>query len=156
MDGDIKFGNLSGSIGFYIRLLQIAAFKDFEEHTKSFGVAPRYFGLLTLIEANPGLPQGRFGACVHLARSSLVPILDKLEAGGLVERRPSPQDRRVKAIWLSARGKQIMSRLAPLVVEHEERLTNGFSSAESATLLGLLQRAERNLTKRDIDEEDVA
>ena len=64
-------GFLEDLIGYRIRLVQIAAYKDFESVTKGFGQAPRYFGLLSLVEANPGLPQGKLAeASISFDRAS--------------------------------------------------------------------------------------
>jgi MarR family transcriptional regulator, lower aerobic nicotinate degradation pathway regulator len=145
----LDLGFLSDLLGYRIRLAQIAAYKDFEAVTKGFGQAPRYFGLLCLIEANPGLPQGRLAEAVHLVRSSLVPIIDKLEAEGVVERRSALGDRRLKAVWMTAKGKKLMTRLRPLVAAHESRLTQGISAADKGLMLRLLQRAVTNLRQEE-------
>jgi DNA-binding MarR family transcriptional regulator len=142
---ELQLGAMQDLLGFRIRLAQIAAYKDFEAVTKGFGQATRYFGLLSLIEANPGLPQGKLAEAIHLVRSSLVPIIDKLEVEGIVERRSSIGDRRLKAMWLTAKGKKLLARLKPLVAAHEERLTAGMSTEEKALLLRLLQRVDLNL-----------
>ncbi|MGQ9371134.1 MarR family winged helix-turn-helix transcriptional regulator [Azospirillum sp. ST 5-10] len=141
----MDFSFIGDLVSFRIRLVQIAAFKDFEEGLRRFGVVPRYFGLLTLIENNPGMPQARLAEAVHLMRSSLVPILDKLEAEGLVARRDSPTDRRAKGVWLTAKGAKALARIRPLVRQHEERLTHGMTEEEKAALLGLLRRVDDNL-----------
>jgi DNA-binding MarR family transcriptional regulator len=152
---ELDMGFLTDLLGYRIRLVQIAAYKDFEAVTKGFGQSPRYFGLLSLIEANPGLPQGKLAEAVHLVRSSLVPIIDKLEAEGIVERRPSRCDRRLKAVWLTSKGKKLVGRLRPFVTKHEDRLTAGMSADEKASLLGLLQRVDINL-RRQADAAEVA
>jgi fatty-acyl-CoA synthase len=142
-------GFLADLVSYRIRLVQIAAYKDFEERAKkTFGSAPRYFGLLQLIEANPGLSQARLADEIHLVRSSLVPILDKLQAEGLVERRSSPAGRRSNAVWLTARGKSVLASLRPVVAEHEKRLTEGFSGVQKTQLLALLNKVDENLRRQ--------
>jgi DNA-binding MarR family transcriptional regulator len=152
---DIDHGPLVDLVSYYIRLVQIAAFKNFEEVTKQLGVAPRYFGLLSLIETNPGLPQSRLAEAIHLLRSSIVPILDTLEVEGLVERRSSSADRRRKSVWLTPKGKKVVGRVRNLVLKHEECLLNGFSRQEKRQLLDLLKRVDGNL-RMPIRAADVA
>lgn len=141
----LQLGLLADLVGYRIRLLQIAAFKDFEERTGGFGSAPRYFGLLSIIEANPGSQQSHLAEAVHLLRSSLVPILDKLEAENLVERRSSKSDRRSKSVWLTANGAKVLERLRPLVQEHERRLTRSFSKVQKKQFLKFLEQADVDL-----------
>jgi DNA-binding MarR family transcriptional regulator len=150
---ELQLGAMQDLLGFRIRLAQIAAYKDFEAVTKGFGQTTRYFGLLSLIEANPGLAQGKLAEAIHLVRSSLVPIIDKLEIEGIVERRSSSGDRRLKAMWLTAKGKKLLTRLKPLVAAHEERLTAGMSTEEKALLLRLLQRVDLNLRHQKVQAE---
>ncbi len=135
-------------VSYYVRLVQIAAYKNFEAVSQQYGVAPRYFGLLSLIETNPGMPQSRLAEAIHLIRSSLVPILDRLEADGLVERRSSDIDRRHKSVWLTARGKKTVTQLRRVVLHHEARLLVGFSKQEKQQLLEFLKRMDRNLRKK--------
>jgi MarR family transcriptional regulator, lower aerobic nicotinate degradation pathway regulator len=144
----LDMGLLADLVGYRIRLAQIAAYKDFESVTKEFGQAPRYFGLLALIEANPGLPQGKLADAIHLVRSSLVPIIDKLESDGIVERRAAGGDRRLKAVWLTTNGQKILARLKPHVLAHEERLTAGMSKRDKVSLLRLLRHMDDNLRNK--------
>ncbi len=139
---------LADLVSYYVRLVEIAAYKNFEEVTRQFGVAPRYFGLISLIASNPGMPQNRLAEAIHLVPSSLVPILDRLETDGLVERRASAGDRRQNSVWLTAQGKKVIARLKPLVCDHEEQLLAGFSRQERKQLLELLKRVDRNLRAR--------
>ena len=142
--------------GVLVRLVQIAAYKDFEENARSFGQAPRYYGLLGLIEANPGLSQTQLAECIHLARASLVPILDKLTAEGLVERRSDANDKRIRRVWLTPKGRKLMARLNVKAQQHEIRLLAGFTEEEKQTFLKLLRRADLNLTRGAAEIKDVA
>ncbi|MBF9035718.1 MarR family transcriptional regulator [Rhodobacterales bacterium HKCCE2091] len=137
--------DLSDMISYQIRLIQIAAYKNFESRTRGFGSAPRYFGLLRIIEANPGSSQSRLAEAVCLDRSSLVPILEALEAEGIVERRASTSDRRVRRVFLTTAGRKLLGDLRSRVERHEEDLVAGLPGPERAQLAGLLQRLSANM-----------
>ena len=127
-------------------MAQIAAYRHFEGGlARRLGVAPRYLGLLGIIENHPGQPQSRLAEAIALKRSSLVPILDRLEAEGLVERRPSPDDGRLKSVWLTPKGRRIVKELTARAQAQEERMGQGLSSEERAQLLRLLERVTANL-----------
>lgn len=144
-------------VSYRIRLLQIAAYKSFESVLREFGPTPRYLGLLGLISTNPGAAQSRLAEDLHLDRSSLVAILDMLEAEGLVERRRSASDRRVRRIFLTEAGSDVLARLEPHVVHHEAELTAGLTDDERATLLEMLDRIGDNLRRaRHQHETEVA
>ena len=143
-------GPLSGTIGFRLRLAQIAAYRQFEGNLTRYGVAPRYLGLLSIIEAHPGQPQSRLAEAIALKRSSLVPIIDRLEADGLVKRRPSATDRRYKSVWLTPKGSRIVKELMVRANTQEEHLTRDMTSSERELLTSLLGRLITNLMHEKI------
>ncbi len=103
------------------------------------------FRPLLLIYANPGVVQGRLARALDLERSSIVPAITKLEREGLVERRPHPEDKRSKCLYLTPEGLKLAARIEALLQEREKRIFVGFSARERSTLLKLMQRATRNI-----------
>ena len=136
---------LAGSINFRLRMAQILAYKSFEACTPDHGGAARYLGLLSIICANPGQPQHRVAEAVGLQRSSLVPILDRLEANGIVERRAVEGDRRSNAVWATKLGEKVTADLTRKAQAVEEQTLAGFSEAEVTDLLAALDRVIANL-----------
>jgi DNA-binding MarR family transcriptional regulator len=139
---------LAGLVSYRIRLLQIASYKAFEQTICGFGVAPRYFGMLEIIAANPGIPQTRLAEAIFLDRSSLVPILDTLTKEGWVERKPTPRDKRVRRVFLTAEGAARLAELEREVAAHEAMVTAGLSAVERMRLLSLLHTVDGNLRRR--------
>jgi DNA-binding MarR family transcriptional regulator len=143
----LELGVLSRFMGFHLRLAQITAFRDFEVAVAQFGLSPAQYAILVLIDNNPGLTQTRLAEAILLDRSSLVPVLDRLEQESLVERRDSPGDRRSNSVWLTAKGRNLLKQVTPLVTSHEVRLAAGFAKEEKEQLLRYLQRIQQNLKK---------
>jgi DNA-binding MarR family transcriptional regulator len=137
---ELDFGMLHGLVGYQLRLAQIALFRDFNESLAEFEVTPGLFGALVVVENNPGLKQNDLARAVHLDRSTVVAVVDKLEGRKLIERRPSPSDRRSNALWLTAAGAALLKRLKRRVAAHEKRLVANLSPAECDTLVALLQK----------------
>ncbi|MFD1910682.1 MarR family winged helix-turn-helix transcriptional regulator [Halodurantibacterium flavum] len=137
---------IDGQVSYKLRLAQIVAYRAFEGVVTGFGVAPRYLGLLWLIRDNPGQAQSRLAEAVALQRSSLVTILDRLEADGLVERRAVSGDRRMKQVWLTGEGKRTLDALIPLAEAHEAAMTAGLNEEERAVFLRALDQVVRNLS----------
>jgi DNA-binding MarR family transcriptional regulator len=137
---ETDLGLLPGLLGYQLRLAQRSVFDDFQRSIGEPDVSPGLFGILVIIEANPGLKQTDLARAAMLDRSTMVPALDKLEARGLVARRPPPQDRRVNGLWLTADGATLVRRLKRRVLAHERRLTGELGAGERAQLLELLGR----------------
>lgn len=135
-----QLGLLPGLLGYQLRLAQRAIFDDFADAMGELEVSPGLFGMLVIIEANPGLKQTELADAAQLDRSSLVPALDKLEARRLVARRASAEDRRVNGLWLTPEGTALLRQLKQRVARHEQRLARGLTAAERETLAALLQR----------------
>jgi DNA-binding MarR family transcriptional regulator len=131
----LRPGILPQLIGYRLRLAQQAVFRDFAEHVG--GVSPGRAGILLLIEANPGVAQGRLAEAVHLDRSTMVGIVDSFEERGLIERRRG-SDRRTNGLWLTRAGRALVVRLRQRIERHERRLAARLTEAERSQLLTLL------------------
>jgi DNA-binding MarR family transcriptional regulator len=133
----LKPGALPGLLGYRLRLAQQAAFRDFA--TSVQGLSPGRVGLLIYIDANPGVTQSRLAEAVERDRSSMVGVLDQLEARGLIERRRG-KDRRTNGLWLTRAGRVLLARALRGIARHEKRIAAHLSAAERRRLLELLGR----------------
>lgn len=135
----IEFGVLPSLIGYQLRIAQIAIFRDFEQTLGHYDMTPGLFGVLVLIEANHGMKQTELAKATHLDRSTVVNVIDKLEARKLVTRKQASGDRRSNALQLTKDGAALLKKLKPLVADHEKRLTRNLSKVDQETLVRLLQ-----------------
>jgi len=130
-------GPLPGLIGYRLRLAQQSVFRDFAASVP--GVSPGRIGMLLLVEANPGVTQSRLALAVGRDRSTMVGVLDQLEARGLIERRKGA-DRRTNGLWLTRAGRGLLVRAKRAIAAHERRVAARLSAPERAKLLELLAR----------------
>ena len=131
----LNAGALHGLLGYQLRLAQQAVFRDFAASVQ--GLSPGRVGLLIFIEANPGVTQSRLAEAAELDRSTMVGVLDQLEARGLIERRRGA-DRRTNGLWLTRAGRTLLTRALRGIVRHEQRIATRLSAAERRQLLALL------------------
>ena len=136
----LDFGILTGLIGYQLRRAQVAVFDHFAEAFRDLELTPGQLGALALIQANSGLSQSALGIALGVDRSTVVPLIDRLEARGLVVRAASPKDRRSHALQLSAAGGRLLAQAEARVRAHESAIAQGLSEAERRTLLELLGR----------------
>lgn len=133
-------GSLDDLIGFQLRVAQTRVFKDFEQSMEALGITPAGFSVLEVLRQNPGLTQSKLAEAVHLDRSSVVPLLDKLETKHLLYRQTSTKDRRNNHLYLSEEGTQILEASKEKVAEHEARISGTLNRDERRTLMSLLAR----------------
>ena len=134
---ELKAGILPELIGYRLRLAQQAVFRDFAARVGE--LSPGRAGMLLLIEANPGVPQGRLAEAVRLDRSTMVGVVDSLEDRGLIERRRGA-DRRTNGLWLTRLGRSLAQRLRRRIARHEQRVAARLSDTERVQLLVLLEK----------------
>src|SRR5947207_5548903 len=113
---ELKAGILPELIGYRLRVAQQAVFRDFAARVGE--LSPGRAGMLLLIEANPGVPQGRLAEAVRLDRSTMVGVVDSLEERDLIERRRGV-DRRTNGLWLTPSGRSLAQRLRRRIERHE-------------------------------------
>lgn len=109
---------------------------------------PQYLVLLTLWEED-GVRVSRIGERLHLDSGTLTPLLKRLEAHELVERRRSSEDERVVEVFLTAAGKRLKKRA--MDVPAAMLCKTSLSVAELEKLRATLQSLTRSLhesTKR--------
>lgn len=139
-DADIDFDILPTLLGYHLRRAQITVFNDFVKTMSEVQVTPGQFGVALLVYSNPGLTQSALARAVGIERSTMVAVIDALESRGLVERRPSPVDRRSYALVLSQQGEALIEKLKPMVMGHEDRIAANLSTEERGQLIALLSK----------------
>jgi MarR family transcriptional regulator, organic hydroperoxide resistance regulator len=112
------------------------------EHLPSMGeefeLSPVQCHVLHLIEPERPLPMGRLADTLRCDASNVTGLVDRLEARGLVQRRPSADDRRVKVIQLTPTGSRLRAQLL-------RRMTGGscslsrLSASEQRSLVRILE-----------------
>ena len=104
------------------------------------GLRPPHFGVLTLIDAHPGSAQQELVSRSLIDPSSMVAVIDELEAMGLAERRRHPEDRRKHAVYLTAPGKRTLERARKAAIEMAQDVFAPLDAEELETLRRLLRK----------------
>jgi DNA-binding MarR family transcriptional regulator len=108
-------------------LLQVSfdrAHRIFGATTAELELAPAQAVALQELEAERPISMRELAERLRCHPSNITGLVDRLEARGLVERRPDPRDRRVKGLALTPTGEQVRLRLhkllhaAPACVSH--------------------------------------
>ena len=76
-----------------------------------FDLSPIQCHVLHLIEPGRPLPMSRLADTLSCDASNVTGLVDRLESRGLVRRRSSPQDRRVKVLQLTTTGARLRTQL---------------------------------------------
>lgn len=140
----VELGLLKGLLGYHLRRAQVAVFQHFTATMGEADITPGQFGVLSVIAGNSGLSQTQLGNALGIDRSTVVAVIDRLEARGLVVRAAAPNDRRSHALRLSPSGAQLLRRLEELVRGHERHIARALSADEQRLLIRLLDSVARD------------
>ncbi len=124
--------------------------RDFERRSKSTGLTRAQWSVLAYVARNQGSNQAALADMLEIEPITLVRLLDKLEAAGLVERRPDPADRRVRRLYLTEATGPLLAQLQDLASETRESAMAGLTEPERQQLTDLLMKVRTNLSGRDL------
>jgi DNA-binding MarR family transcriptional regulator len=133
-------GPLSAYLGYALRRAQLVVFDDFFHTFADMELRPAQFGLLVVINQNPGLKQTDASAALGIQTPNFVALVDELERRGLAQRMPAENDRRSHALHLTKAGEAMLKRVIARQAEHEERMTAKIGKAGREQLLALLDK----------------
>src|SRR5205807_7766660 len=80
------------------------------EALETIGLTPALFGLLNVLGAREGAIQQELGSAMGIDRSTMVVLIDQLEAAGLAQRCPHPSDRRARVLAITPAGRTLLER----------------------------------------------
>lgn len=103
-------------------------------------LSTHHFGLLSALGEHGLVSQQQLSRVMGVDPRNAVPIIDELEKGKLIERRPDPHDRRRYNVTLTQTGRRMMLRLRRDGAELEEEMLKGLSNEERASLHELLMK----------------
>jgi DNA-binding MarR family transcriptional regulator len=135
---DIEVAEFAGQLFF--RLWR-ASHTRIAEALESVGLTPALFGLLNVLGARDGAIQQELGSAMGIDRSTMVLLIDDLEAAGLAKRRPHPKDRRAREVAITPKGRRLLEQGRGMARQVEDEVLGGLDANERRQLLALLRRA---------------
>ena len=102
-------------------------------------LSPAQCHLLHLIEPGRPMPMGQLAETLACDASNVTGLVDRLESRGLVRRRPSAADRRVKVLDLTPTGSRLRALLVDRMAAPPDTLRR-LSVREQRTLVRILTR----------------
>jgi DNA-binding MarR family transcriptional regulator len=139
----MDIAQLNDRVGYFLRRLQVAIFKDFIRTLAPVDVRPAQYSVLVLIAANPGRSQAAIGKALSIERARLARMLHELERRQWIERRLSSGDGRSHSLFMTAAGKEVMVRIESLAAQHERQMVKFIGRDLRQSLLERLRKFGR-------------
>ncbi|SRR5699024_76722 len=130
-------------IGMIARALDSISNIEFKEYDLTKG---QYLYLVRIVE-NPGIIQEKLAEMIKVDRTTASRAIKKLEMNGFIEKRDSPDNKRIKQLFPTEKGENIYP-----FIKRENDYSNtvaldGFSETEIEVISQYLQRIRKNVEK---------
>lgn len=101
--------------------------------------------ILYVLWQGDGLTISQISSQTSLANTTLTSMLERMEAGGLIRREPSPHDRRAQLIYLTAAAQALREDYERISQQMNALYYVGFTEDEVRQLESYLERILHNL-----------
>jgi MarR family transcriptional regulator, transcriptional regulator for hemolysin len=135
------------NFGFLLKDVARLSIKNFERLADEVGLGLSLDECKALIYVHrtQGINQVDLAGCTGCTPMTLMRILDRMEQDGWVERRPDPEDRRVRRLYLTRAAMTMVTRIWAIADRARAESLAGLDAADRERLIGLLERIRGNL-----------
>ncbi|MDI2131132.1 MarR family winged helix-turn-helix transcriptional regulator [Yinghuangia seranimata] len=140
---------LGARLGYLLKHAQLRLAEHAEPALARFGLDARELAVLAVLAASRPLSQLDAAQRLGVDRTTMVALVDALEAKGLVERRRSEEDRRRNVVELTTRGKRVRADAEEARQAAERAFLAPLGDREAAVLtqaLRVLATAKRDVS----------
>lgn len=139
-EDSVELGEITGSLGFLLRMAQLKAFDFYFATLDGEGLRPGEFTVLWVIALNPGFRQGTIANRLQIKPAHMTKLVARLSAQGLLEREVPEDDRRSVRLSLTREGEDFVARYRDKFLYLHLKERSDLSEDEAATLIRLLRR----------------
>lgn len=130
-------------LGYLLKHAQLRLAELAEPLYAPLGVTGRQLALLALFGEGPAQSQQDGAARLGIDRTTMVALVDELEAKGLVRREVAPGDRRKRLVLLTPEGERVREAGEELTRQAEALLLEPLSAEDAERLRAALHQVVR-------------
>lgn len=133
-------GPLQARPGFLIRRLHQIHTALFNEECGHLGITPIMYSVLSTLAKSGPIDQTTLALSVAIDKTNMADVLERLRKHGLVRRRVSPKDRRVRLTLLTDKGREVLDRADGLAERAHLRTIEDLTPDEQNVLIRLFNK----------------
>jgi DNA-binding MarR family transcriptional regulator len=131
--------------------------RRFEQKAGDYNITSAQWRAMAQLSRSDGLTQVALAHLLEIEPMSVCRLLDRMEAGDFVVRRPDPADKRAKLVYLTEKSRALLDVIRVVAMEVYEDAFAGFDEEERSRLVGALNRINGNLSRAvAVREEEIA
>lgn len=140
---------LDGSVGFLLARTARSMKRALEAHLSTHNITASQYIVLALLSEHDGISLSRLGERLYFDSPTITGIIDRMERGGLVQRKRTPHDRRVINIFLTPKGKDTFRHIQVIAEEVNARAMKSFTAKQEKEFLESLDRIWKKMNGHD-------
>ncbi|PSP44415.1 MarR family transcriptional regulator [Halobacteriales archaeon QH_6_64_20] len=135
----------NGSIAWHVSLAGRALSTRIEQGLAPHGIGRGEYRVLSALYNEEGVSQTTLADDHHLDKGVIARVVRRLEEKGYVERRPDPEDKRRKLLYLTEEAEGLRAEVGDLKATVDAEIADGLSDEEVGTLIDGLETVCENL-----------
>lgn len=139
--------NFELRLGFLVHDVSRLRRNVIDRFLKPLNVTRSQWWVLAFLSRRDGMSQVSLAEELDLGKVALGGLIDRLEANGIVERRPDPIDRRVKRVFLTKSGLALMKEIRASSAEAEHLILAGLDDDDLKSTVRALRGMKGNLLR---------
>ena len=137
--------NWDARLGFLMHDVSRLRRGVFDDFMKPVGLTRSQWWILAYLGSHDGMIQSDLANVLDIGKAALGGLVDRLEASKFIERRPDEFDRRVKRVYLTSKGSQMIVEIRGRSHVMSERILAGLDVEARHRLVEMLSLVKRNL-----------
>jgi MarR family transcriptional regulator for hemolysin len=135
----------SRNFGFLLKDISRLTTLNFAREAGEFKLTMAQCKVLIYLQRHEGVSQARLAYLTDTDPMALVRILDRMEEDSWIERRPDPNDRRARQLYLTKAATPVIDEVWRIADRARAASLTGLSAADRSQLVSLLGRVHQNL-----------
>src|SRR5258706_16085422 len=133
------------NFGFLVREVSSLSTLNFERHSGDLGLTLPQCKVLAYLQRSEGISQKRLAELTDTDPMTMARTLERMEADGWIERKPDPEDRRARQLFLKPPGLRLLQDIWRVADRARTDAMAGLSPTDRSQLMSLLEPGRWNL-----------
>ena len=119
----------------------------------SHGIHPGQIPMLKLLQREDGISQRSISKRLGIQPPTVTVSLKRMEKMELIRREPDEKDQRVLRVYLTEKGRTVITDVQKTLKKNEEKMLTGLTESEICLLIRFLRQMRENLQQMPVQGE---
>jgi DNA-binding MarR family transcriptional regulator len=139
---------LRGSVGFLLARTARSMKRVLEARLSRYNITASQYVVVAQLNDEDGISLSQLGERLHFDNPTITGVVDRMEREGLVERRRDADDRRVINVFLTQKGRKLLSVIDGIAVDINEKAMSNLPKADRDRFMRTLDTIWRTINEK--------